>query len=52
MNLGYLFSAYLAIWICLGVYLLFLGNRQRSLRREIKRLHKELESRRKKTTPL
>jgi CcmD family protein len=41
----YLFSAYMAIWIILAVYLLTIHLKERQLREEIKRLRQLLENR-------
>jgi CcmD family protein len=47
-NLGYLFAVYSVIWIVLFVYVLFLLNNQKRLKREIDSLRKELEEKRTK----
>jgi CcmD family protein len=42
----YLFAAYMTIWLCLGAYLLYIGSRQKAIRRDLERISEELDSRR------
>jgi CcmD family protein len=42
-NLGYLLAVYSIIWVVLFLYVLFLLNGQRKLRKEIESLRKTLE---------
>jgi len=44
-TMPYLFSAYLAIWIILAVYLYSIWSREKKLRDEVRRLKQRLESR-------
>jgi CcmD family protein len=46
-NLGYLFAVYSVIWVVLFLYVLFLINGQKKLRKEIDSLKRELEEKRK-----
>ncbi len=42
--LGYLFAAYVAIWLILAVYLFSIQSRQTKLRADIDRLKQQMES--------
>jgi CcmD family protein len=44
-SMPYLFSAYLAIWIILAIYLYSIWSRERKLREEVERLKQSLQSR-------
>jgi CcmD family protein len=44
-TMPYLFSAYLAIWIILAIYLYSIWSREKKLREEVERLKQRLESR-------
>ncbi len=45
-TMPYLFSAYLAIWVILAVYLFSIWSREKKLREEVRRLKQLLEDRR------
>lgn len=47
-NLGYLFAVYSVIWVVLFIYVLFLLNNQKKLRKEIDSLKRELEEKKTK----
>ncbi len=47
-NLGYLFAVYSIIWVVLFIYVLFLLNNQKKLRKEIDSLRRELEGKKTK----
>ena len=44
-NLGYLFAAFVVVWLALFAYLLLLSRRQRDLEREVRALRRALEAR-------
>jgi CcmD family protein len=43
-SMGFLFSAYSAIWVILAIYLFSIHSREKKLRSEVERLKKMLES--------
>ncbi len=43
-ELGFLFAGYAVVWVALGGYMLAVGRRQSTLRREIARLEQEFNS--------
>jgi CcmD family protein len=50
-NSGYLFAVYSIVWVVLFLYVLYLMNGQRKLRKEIMALKKTLEEKNRQKSP-